>query len=166
MGTDGVPLNGAAPVTISANTTGRGGAGTISIMGPAGGAADTVALSNTTNDASLTDGAIPTPKIRDKWDSTAEQTQSVFPGFTPADPSADVAIAITANKVVLVNGTVLKADTTGGADAGAITLSVGTLNTQSGPDGRVLISSTSNCGPGWAGGEAGDIFVQGIAGME
>src|SRR5215472_11053978 len=164
MGADGVPLNGAAPVTISANTTGRGGAGAISITGPAGGAADTVALSNTTIDASLTDAAIPTPKIRDTWASTAEQTQTAFPGFTPADPSADVAIAITANKVVLVNGTVLKADTTGGADAGAITLSVGTLNTQSGPDGRVLISSTSNC-QGCLGGQAGDIMIQGIPGV-
>ena len=165
MVADGVPLNGAPPVTISANTTGRGGAGIISITGPAGGAADTVALSNTTIDASLTDAAIPTPRIRDTFLSTVEQTQTAFPGFTPADPSADVAIAITANKVVLVNGTVLKADTTGGADAGAITLSVGTLNTQSGPDGRVLISSMSNCGQGCAGGQAGDIMIQGIPGV-
>src|SRR5262249_29615990 len=95
MGADDVPLTGAAPVTISANTTGRGGAGTILIGGPPGQPADTVALSNTTIDATWTAAAIPPPHIRDTYAGTVEQTQSVVPGFTPADPSADVAIAIT-----------------------------------------------------------------------
>src|SRR5262249_20635081 len=165
MGADDVPLTGAAPVTISVNTTGRGGAGTISITGPAGQAADTLGLSNTTVDTKWTAAAIPPPHYRDGNFSYVELTQSANPGFTPIDPSADIAIAITANKVVLVNGTVIKADTTGGADAGAITLSVGTLQTQSGPDGRVLISSISNCAQGCLGGQAGDIMIQGIPGV-
>ena len=70
-----------------------------------------------------------------------------------------------AEQVALVNGTTIQADTTGGADAGSIMLNVGTLKTQAGPDGRVLISSTSNCAEGCLGGQAGDITIQGIPGV-
>ena len=67
---------------------------------------------------------------------------NLIPAFIPTRPPAD--IEITAENVALANGTVIQADTTGGADAGSITFNVGTLKTQAGPDGRVLISSTSN----------------------
>ena len=85
------------------------------------------------------------------------------PQFIPTFPPPT--IEITADHVTLANGTVIKADTTGGADAGSIRFNVGTMRTMAGPDGRVLISSTSNCGDGCLGGQAGDITIQGIPGV-
>ena len=160
MGDDGVPLNGAAPVTIASNSTGQGAAGTIFIRGPAGQAAETVALSDTKIVASVTDATIPTPNSESEG---GEQVEREFPGFIFGRPSAD--IEITAEQVALVNGTTIQADTTGGADAGSIMLNVGTLKTQPGPDGRVLIASTSNCAGGCLGGQSGDITIQGIPGV-
>ena len=156
IGHDGLPIVGAAPVTIASNSTGQGAAGTIFIRGPAGQAAETVALSNTKIVASVTDATIPTPNS-----AGGEQVETAS-GFTPTRLSAD--IEITAEKVALVNGTVIQADTTGGADAGSITFNVGTMRTQAGPDGRVLVSSTSNC-EGCPGGQPGDIIIQGISGV-
>ena len=89
--------------------------------------------------------------------------EGLIPAFIPTFPPA--AIEITGEHVTLANGTVVKADTTGGADAGSIKFNVGTMRTQAGPDGRVLISSTSNCGEGCLGGQAGDITIQGIPGV-
>ena len=156
---DGMPLNGAAPVTIASNSTGPGAAGTIFITGPEGRAADTVALSNTQIVASVTEATIPTSNP-----AGGEQVGAAFPpDFTPPTRlSAD--IEITSENIALVNGTTIQADTTGGADAGSITLNVGTLKTNMGPDGRVLISSTSNC-QGCPGGQPGDIIIQGIPGV-
>ncbi len=139
VGVDGTPLSGAAPVTIASTSTGQGGAGSISIGGKEGGPADAVLLSNTQVATSVTNVANPT----------------VAPGN----------IEMTARQVELTNGTVVSAGTTGGADAGAITLNVATLRTQSGPDGRVFISSSSNCGGGCPGGQAGDITIQGMPGI-
>ncbi|MCS6288211.1 MAG: filamentous hemagglutinin N-terminal domain-containing protein [Nitrospira sp.] len=136
VGADGRPLLGAAPVTIASTSTGQGGAGSISITGQAGGPADAVLLSNTHIVTGVTNAADPT--------------------VAPGD------IVITAQQVELSNGTVLRSDTTGGADAGAITLNVNTLTTQEGPDGRVLFSSDSNCGSQCFGGQAGDITIQGL----
>jgi filamentous hemagglutinin family protein len=152
----GVPLSGAAPVTIAGSSTGQGGAGTISITGPAGSAADVVTLSNTEIVASVTDATIPTvaPAI------IGEHVETAWPVYFRTGPPATINIA--GEHVTLANGTTIKADTTGGADAGAITLSVDTLKTNAGPDGRVLISSDSNCGVGCLGGQAGDITIQGI----
>ena len=158
MSADGNPISTAAPVTIASNSTGQGKAGTITISGKAGGAADAVLLSNTKIVASVSGATIPTPKP-----GGGEQIDSQREGFVPMRPKAD--IEITAEKVALVNGTVIKADTTGGADAGSIRLNVGTLTSHAGPDGRVLISSTSDCGPGCVGGQAGDITIQGISGL-
>lgn len=160
VGRDGLALSAAAPVTIDANSTGRGGAGAISIKGTTGGPADAVLLSNTEIVASVTEAAIPTvaPPI-----SVGEQVISQNTQVTPSVPQPR--IEMMAEHVELTNGTVIKADTTGGADAGSITLNVGTLKTQAGPDGRVLISSTSNCESGCAGGQAGDITIQGIPGV-
>src|SRR5215831_845729 len=146
---EGVPLQGVAPVTIAANSTGRGDAGTISIVGKAGGPADMVLLSNTNIGANVSDATIPTLTPIDPFDSSV-----LYPK-----------IVITSEHVELTNGTVLRADSTGGADAGSISLNVGTLKTQSGPDGRVLLSSSSNCGPGCLGGQAGNITIQGIPGV-
>jgi len=117
---DGVPLTGAAPVTIASTSSGPGGAGTITITGKAGGPADALLLSHTHVVTGVGNAADPT----------------VAPGN----------IEMTAQHVELINGTVMRADTTGGADAGAITLNVDTLTTQSGPDGRVLFSADSHCG--------------------
>jgi len=136
---DGTPLSGAAPVTIASTSTGRGGAGAITITGKTGGPADAVLLSHTHIVTGVTNAVDPT----------------VVPGN----------IAMTAQRVELANGTAVRADTTGGADAGAITLNVDTLKTQSGPDGRVLISSDSNCGSQCVGGQAGYITLQGIPGL-
>lgn len=86
-------------------------------------------------------------------------TNAVDPTVVPGN------IAMTAQRVELANGTAVRADTTGGADAGAITLNVDTLKTQSGPDGRVLISSDSHCGNQCVGGQAGYITLQGIPGF-
>ncbi len=133
---DAVPIGGAAPVTISSTSSGQGGAGSISISGSAGEPADTILLSNTHLVTGVTNAAHPI----------------VAPGN----------IELTAQLVELANGTVLRSDTTGGADAGAITLNVNTLTTQEGPDGRVLFSSDSNCGTQCFGGQAGDITIQGI----
>ncbi|MGE0276423.1 MAG: filamentous hemagglutinin N-terminal domain-containing protein [Nitrospiraceae bacterium] len=156
VGSDGMPVSGAAPVQITSSSTGPGGAGTITIAGPGGRAAEVVSLSNTEIVASVTDATIPTiaPAL------IGEQVETAFPKY--ARPVPPPTIDITAKQVILTNGTTIKADTTGGADAGAITLSVDTLKTQAGPDGRVLISSTSNCGEGCLGGQAGDITVQGF----
>ncbi|MEX5217626.1 MAG: filamentous hemagglutinin N-terminal domain-containing protein [Nitrospira sp.] len=156
VGSDGMPVSGAAPVQITSSSTGPGGAGTITIAGPAGRAAEVVSLSNTEIVASVTDATIPTiaPAL------IGEQVETALPKY--ARPVPPPTIDITAKQVILTNGTTIKADTTGGADAGAITLSVDTLKTQAGPDGRVLISSTSNCGEGCLGGQAGDITVQGL----
>ncbi|HZN45887.1 MAG TPA: filamentous hemagglutinin N-terminal domain-containing protein [Nitrospiraceae bacterium] len=153
---DGIPVSGAAPVTIASSSTGAGGAGTISIGGPAGSAADLVTLSNTEIVASVTNAAIPTiaPAI------IGEHVETAWPQYLSPTPPAT--IEMTAKHVTLANGTVIRADTTGGADAGAITLSVDTLKTRAGPDGRVLLSSDSNCGVGCLGGQAGDITIQGI----
>ena len=136
---DGSRLSGAAPVTIASNSTGQGGAGSISIMGKEGGPADAVLLSKTDVVTSVTNAADPTVGLGH--------------------------IKMTARQMELTNGTVITADTTGGADAGAITLNVASLRTQTGPDGRVLISSSSNCGEGCLGGQAGDITIQGIPGV-
>ncbi|MGC3975219.1 MAG: filamentous hemagglutinin N-terminal domain-containing protein [Nitrospira sp.] len=136
VGPDGSPLSGLAPVTIASTSTGQGGAGSIAITGKAGAPADTVLLSNTRIVTGVTNVAIPT----------------VAPGN----------IELTAKQVELANGTVLRADTTGEADAGAITLSVDTLKTQAGPEGRVLFSSDSRCGSQCFGGQAGDITIQGL----
>lgn len=158
MGGDGLPLSGAAPVTIASNSTGQGAAGTIFVRGPGGQAAEILALSNTKIVASASDATIPTPN------STGGELveRAHRPDFTPKRLSAD--IEITAEKVALVNGTVIQADTTGGADAGSITLNVGTLKTAAGPDGRVMVTSTSNC-QGCPGGQPGDIIIQGIPGV-
>ena len=134
----GTPLTGAAPVTIVSSSTGQGGAGTITITGKTGGPADAVLLSRTHIVTDVTNAADP----------------AVAPGN----------IAMTAQQVELTNGTVISAGTTGGADAGAITLNLATLKTQAGPDGRVFISSSSNCG-GCRGGQAGDITIQGLPGI-
>ncbi|BCA53117.1 hypothetical protein W02_02570 [Nitrospira sp. KM1] len=139
LGGDGEPLSNAWPVTFASNSNGQGTAGTIFIKGREGQRAETITLSNT--------------KV------IANATEATIPG-----PTSD-GIEITAEKVVLLNGTVLSADTTGGADAGLITLNVGTLETRAGPDGRVLISSTSICAQGCAGGQAGDITIQGVLGV-
>ncbi|MCS6288210.1 MAG: filamentous hemagglutinin N-terminal domain-containing protein [Nitrospira sp.] len=139
VGADGRPLLGAAPVTIASTSTGQGGAGSIAFAGKAGEPADAIWLSNSHIVTGVTSAAIPT----------------VAPGN----------IEITARQVELANGTVVRADTTGGADAGAITMNVDRLKTQSGPDGRVLISSDSNCGGRCVGGQAGYITLQGIPGV-
>lgn len=136
---DGTPLTGAAPVAIASTSTGQGGAGSISIGGKAAEPADAVLLSNTHVVTGVTNAADPT----------------VVPG------NIDVA----AQRVELTNGSIVSAGTTGGADAGAITLNVATLNTQSGPDGRVFISSSSHCEGGCLGGQAGDITIQGLPGI-
>jgi filamentous hemagglutinin family protein len=133
---DGAPLTGAAPVTIASTSSGPGGAGTITITGKAGGPADALLLSHTHVVTGVGNAANPT----------------VAPGN----------IEMTAQHVELANGTVMRADTTGGADAGAITLNVDTLKTQSGPDGRVLFSADSHCGSQCFGGQAGDITIQGL----
>lgn len=135
---EGTPLTGAAPVTIVSSSRGRGGAGTITITGKTGGPADAVLLSRTHVVTDVTNAADPT----------------VAPGN----------IAMAAQQVELTYGTVISAGTTGGADAGAITLNLATLKTQAGPDGRVFISSSSNCG-GCRGGQAGDITIQGLPGI-
>ncbi len=135
---DGTPLTGASPVTITSTSTGQGGAGTITITGKTGGPADAVLLSRTHVVTDVTNAADPT----------------VAPGN----------IAMAAQQVELTYGTVISAGTTGGADAGAITLNLATLKTQAGPDGRVFISSSSNCG-GCRGGQAGDITIQGLPGI-
>ena len=139
VGADGSPLIGAAPVTIASTSTGQGGAGTISITGNAGKPADAVLLSKTHIVTGVSNAADPT--------------------VTPGN------IELTAQRVELTNGTSLRADTTGGADAGAITLNVETLKTQAGPEGRVLISSDSNCSGQCLGGQAGYITIQGIPGF-
>ncbi|MBI4002130.1 MAG: filamentous hemagglutinin N-terminal domain-containing protein, partial [Nitrospira defluvii] len=139
VGVDGTPLSGATPVTIASHSTGQGGAGSISIAGKAGGPADAVLLSNTHIVTGVSSAANP----------------KVSPGN----------IEIGAQQIELANGTVMRADTTGGADAGAITLNVDTLKTEAGPEGRVLISSSSDCGDGCFGGQAGDITIQGIQGV-
>ena len=156
VGSDGIPLIGAAPVTMISSSTGQGGAGTISIVGPAGSAADAVTLSNTAIVADVTNAAIPTiaPTI------IGEHVETDWPEYLSPTPTPT--IEMTAKHVTLANGTIIRADTSGGADAGAITLSVDTLKTQAGPDGRVSISSDSNCGVGCFGGQAGDITIQGI----
>ena len=136
VGSAGIALNGALPVTIASTSTGQGGAGSIAIRGKAGEPADAVRLSNTHIETGVTNTADP----------------AVAPGN----------IVITAQQVELANGTSLRADTTGGADAGAITLNVNTLRTHAGPDGRVLFSSDSNCGSQCFGGQAGDITIQGL----
>ena len=135
---DGHPIQGAAPVTISSVSTGRGGPGSISLSGPADGAADALLLSNTRIITSVTNAAQPT----------------VVPGH----------IDMTAEHIELRNGTVLQTDSTGGADAGSITIKTGTLYSEAGPDGRVLLSSNSNC-HGCLGGQAGDITIEGIPGV-
>lgn len=149
LGTDDVPLAGAPPVTMSSNSTGRGDAGTISIEGRLGGPADRVLLSHTNISANVSGATIPTVNPLDPMDGAVLHPQ----------------IVITGEHVELVNGTVLRADTAGGADAGSITMNVGTLKTGSGPDGRVLLSSSSTCGAGCLGGQAGNITIQGIAGV-
>ena len=126
-------------MTIASASTGHGGAGSISITGAAGGPAHEVLLSNTHIVTGVTNAANP----------------RVAPGN----------IAITAQQVELTNGTLLRSDTTGGADAGAITLNLDTLKTQAGPDGRVLISADSNCGSQCLGGQAADITIQGMPGV-
>jgi hypothetical protein len=136
VGPDGMAINGAAPVTVASTSTGQGGAGSIAIRGQAGEPADAVRLSNTHIVTGVADTADP----------------AVAPGN----------IVITAQQVELENGTAFRTDTTGGADAGAITLNVNTLKTHAGPDGRVLFSSDSNCGSQCFGGQAGDITVQGL----
>ena len=160
VGADGIPLSGAAPVTIASSSTGQGGAGTISIGGPGGGPADLIALSNTDIVASVTAATVPTiaPAL------IGEHVETAWPKYFRTRPPAT--IKMTAEHVTLANGTTIRADTTGGADAGAITLSADTLKTTAGPDGRVLISSTSNCGAGCLGGQAGDITIQGIQDAE
>ncbi|MGE3815338.1 MAG: filamentous hemagglutinin N-terminal domain-containing protein [Nitrospiraceae bacterium] len=159
VGADGTPLSGAAPVNITSSSTGPGGAGTITIAGPAGRPADVVSLSNTQIVASVSAATIPTTAPM----SRGEHVEGFAPQFIPTFPPP--AIEITAEHVTLANGTVIKADTTGGADAGSIKFNVGTMATQAGPDGRVLISSASNCGEGCLGGQAGDITIQGIPGV-
>jgi hypothetical protein len=136
---EGAPLIGAAPVTIASNSTGQGGAGSISIEGKAVEPADAVLLSNT----------------------------HIMTGVTKAtDPMVGPGnIDVAAQRVELTNGSIVSAGTTGGADAGAITLNVATLSTRSGPDGRVFISSSSHCGGGCPGGQAGDITIQGLPGI-
>ena len=160
VGADGIPLSGAAPVTIASSSTGQGGAGTISIGGPGGGPADLIALSNTDIVASVTAATVPTiaPAL------IGEHVETAWPKYFRTRPPAT--IKMTSEHVTLANGTTIRADTTGGADAGAITLSADTLKTTAGPDGRVLISSTSNCGAGCLGGQAGDITIQGIQDAE
>ena len=158
MGDDGLPLNGAAPVTIASNSTGQGAAGTIFVRGPGGQAAETIALSNTKIMANASNATLPTPNS--VGGELVERAHR--PDFTPMRLSAD--IELTAEKVALVNGTVIQADTSGGADAGSITLNVGTLKTAAGPDGRVMVTSTSNC-QGCPGGQPGDIIIQGIPGV-
>ena len=133
---DGIPLTHVPPVTIASTSTGQGGAGTITITGKAGGPADAVLLSNT--------------QIMTGVANAADATTA--PGN----------IEITARRAELTNRTVLQSDTTGGVDAGSITLNVDTLKTREGPEGRVLISADSNCGSQCFGGQAGDITVQGL----
>ena len=139
VGPGGLPLSGAAPVTITSSSTGLGGPGSISVTGNGRAASDVVVLSNT--------------------QAVTTVPHSAQPTIVPAH------IDMTAEHLELRNGTVLKTDTTGGADAGSITLKVGTLATEAGPDGRVLLSSSSNCGTGCVGGQAGDITIQGIPGI-
>jgi filamentous hemagglutinin family protein len=158
MGHDSLPLPSASAVTIAANSTGNGAAGTVFIKGPAGQPADAVSLSHTQIVANAGDTTIPTPNS-----AGGEQIKTALPGFVPSRLTAD--IEITAHNVALANGTVVRADTTGGADAGSITFNVGTMATQAGPAGSVLISSTSNCAGGCRGGQAGDIVIQGIPGV-
>jgi hypothetical protein len=158
-GDDGVPITAAAPVTIASNSTGHGQAGSITISGQEGRPADLVSLSNTEIVASVTAATIPTTAPM----SRGEHVEGFAPQFIPTFPPPT--IEITAQHVTLANGTVIKADTTGGADAGSITFKVGTMTTQAGRDGRVLISSISNCGEGCLGGQAGDITIQGIPGV-
>ncbi len=136
---DGTPLPGAAPVTIASSSTGHGGPGSIFIRGKADAPADALLLNNTRVISEVSHIANPT----------------VAPGN----------IELSARQVELVNGTVLRSDTTGGADAGAITLNLDTLKTQAGPDGRVVISSDSHCGSQCVGGQAGYITIQGIPGV-
>src|SRR5690606_36156732 len=57
---DGTPVSGAVPVTIASNSTGRGGAGTITIAGAEGGPAEAVLLSKTQVVTSVTNEAQPT----------------------------------------------------------------------------------------------------------
>lgn len=133
---DGTPLPGAAPVTIESTSAGQGGAGSIFIGGKAGEPADAVLLSNT--------------RIVTGVGQTAD------PMAAPGN------IEMTARQVELANGTLLRSDTTGGADAGAIRLNVDSLKTQAGPDGRVTFSADSNCGTQCFGGQAGDITIQGL----
>ncbi|WP_447600745.1 filamentous hemagglutinin N-terminal domain-containing protein [Nitrospira sp. Nam80] len=156
VGIDGMPLTGAAPVTITSNSTGQGGAGTITITGPEGRPADVVSLSNTEIVANVTDDTVPTiaPSL------IGEQVETSAPKYARTVPPPTINIA--AQELTLANGTTIQADTTGGADAGAITLSADTFKTRPGPDGRVFISSTSNCGEGCLGGQAGDITIRGL----
>ena len=108
-------LNGALPVTIASTSTGQGGAGSIAIRGKAGEPADAVRLSNTHIETGVTsDGTHPY--------SSADRSCGRRPGN----------IVITAQQVELANGTSLRADTTGGADAGAITLNVEYIEDASG----------------------------------
>ncbi len=138
-GLDGTPLSGAASVTIVSTSSGRGGPGSVLVRGKAGGPADVISLSNTHIATEVSHRADPT----------------AAPGH----------IELTARQMELVNGTTLRSDTTGGADAGAITLNMDTLKTQAGPEGRVLISSDSNCGAQCVGGQAGYISIQGMPGV-
>ena len=131
VGSDGMPLSGAAPVQITSSSTGQGGAGTITIAGPAGRPADVVSLSNTEIVASVNAATLPTTAPM----SRGEHVEGLVPDFIPTFPPAT--IEITARHVTLANGTVIKADTTGGADAGSIKFNVDTIRTQAGPDGRV-----------------------------
>ena len=136
---DGTPLPGAASVTIASTSTGLGGPGSIFIRGKTDRPADAIVLNNT--------------RIITEVSHIADPTAA--PGN----------IELSARQVELGNGTVLRSDTTGGADAGAITLNLDTLKTQAGPEGRVLISSDSNCGGQCVGGQAGYITIQGIPGV-
>ena len=133
------PLPGAESVTIASTSTGLGGPGSITIVGNGKTASDAVFLSNT--------------QILTTVPHTAQ------PAVAPAH------IDISSEHIELRNGTILKTDTTGGADAGSIALNVGTLYSEAGPQGRVLLSSSSNCGTGCVGGQAGDITIQGIPGI-
>lgn len=133
---DGSSLSGVAAVTLASSSSGQGGPGSIAIHGMAGEPAEVISLSHTRIATEVSHRAAP----------------SVAPGN----------IAMTAQRVELRDGTVLRTDTIGGADAGAITLNVDTVKTQAGPEGRVLFSSDSNCGSQCFGGQAGDITIQGL----
>lgn len=142
---------------ILANADNGGNAGTLRVQGTegTGSAAESVTLDN----ASLS---------------------TTMHGNTATHTNTRGAITITADQIILNNGTYITADTFGAAPAGNITFNVGTMTTRGGPirlhvspeslitnpiisETGVLIESTSRSTASTAG-NAGHITIQGVNG--